>query len=195
MKTIVHASAGLLGVGLLVGCEQRSIDADDIPIGAETGRLLVDLEPTTDSGMLDPRVEEIWIRVESVEALHDTNGWVEVSEGRQDVDLMTVIDGEPPTRIGSADVWVGGYSGVRLSIVDAWIVADGTEETLEITGLDPMNDVLTSMGPFYVDENTVTTVRIGWDLDLNLENRNGTWFLGTGTTLDVDLAEPGPGQN
>ncbi|MEZ4236201.1 MAG: hypothetical protein R3F59_08560 [Myxococcota bacterium] len=182
-----YAITPLVALGALAaGCAQQGIDPDQIPDNVPTGTLTLSLGSPEPSD-IDPRVEEVWVRVGDLSVRSEEHGWVDLTEGRQDVNLMAA----DPTVIASSELWTGSYDRTEIGIEDTWIVVDGQEQDLAFLGdVDP-NDILGKglvVGDsFYLDEDMETDVLVSWDLDQNLEPYGDGWGLGASTTLDVDI--------
>jgi hypothetical protein len=75
-----------------------------------------------------------------------------------------------------------------LLIADSWIVVDGQEESLTIaSGFDLPGAGVDFAASLFVDENTATSVLIGWNLDEELSFDGDGWILGTDASVNVDL--------
>jgi hypothetical protein len=169
------------------GCDKKVIDADDIPAGVATGELQVLLDATADGGSLNTSVEEVWLRFEDILVQHEDRGWVSIGEDRADVDLMELRGGSA-IAIGTGDVYEGAYDAIQLLIADSWIVVDGQEESLTIaSGFDLPGAGVDFAASLFVDENTATSVLIGWNLDQQLSFDGDGWILGTDASVNVDL--------
>jgi hypothetical protein len=192
VKNTARMGLVALAAGTWIGCAPQVADPGDIPSDMPTGTLLVELgseQPTA----VDPRVEEVWVRIDSVEARHEDLGWISVTEMRQDVDLLAA----DKAVIGDADIWVGSYNRLEIGIADTWIVVDGTERELSFIGdvdlLGPLaGDALLGgiilTDTFFVDEDSTTTVDVDWDIDENLSPQGDGWMLGASTSANVDIA-------
>jgi hypothetical protein len=185
VKIIAHGFIALFA-GLSMGCRSDPTDPSDIPGNVATGALFVELGSDAPEN-LDPRVEEVWVRIDTVNVRHEDRGRIDVADVRQDVDLMA------PTfaLIGDADVWVGSYDRVEIGVADTWIVVDGVEEELSFLGdvdpLDPLAGGIIVNETFFVDEDSETTLTIAWDLDENLAPQGDGWSLGAATNAYVDI--------
>src|SRR5262245_15311925 len=110
MKNLVFGCLGLIVWGGAAGCKGKPTEPGQIPSAASTGmlRVLLGSEPAT--GQLDPGVEEVWVRVDGVEARHQSEGWVTVTNERQDIDLLAGTAGGPDDGVGGH----GGYGPYAL---------------------------------------------------------------------------------
>lgn len=177
----------------LMGCRDE-IDAVDIPDRVSTGPVTVDIggDVTRDGGNdgeVSDKVDEVWLRVDQVVVRHDRKGWVYIDDGRVNINLMAMRDGDVK-RIGEGDVYVGDYDMVRLNIVDSWIVVEGTDYDLPISnGLD-LSEGLDLSQAFNVAESTEAAVWVGWDLDTQLTGEGEVWELGTDINVTVDVNQP-----
>lgn len=191
MKIIVHAAAGLLLASLGTGCNRQVTDPDDIPRGTDTGQLRVIVTTADDRADLDPRVDELWVRVDSLMVRHEEEGWIELAEERMDLDLVGQQVRGGNAILGEADVWVGAYDRLRIALEDAWIVVDGQETDLAFQGsidpFDPLWKGLVVDETFFVEEETLTTVRLVWNVVDNLSETDGNWLLRGSTVFEVDI--------
>jgi len=110
-KNIIVGCAGLVALGGVAGCQREPTQPGNIPGGAETGMLRVLLGSETAAAEIDPRVEEVWVRIDSVEARHEDEGWVTVSDERQDFDLMAGAGGMGGGQDDNRDDDEGGRPG------------------------------------------------------------------------------------
>src|SRR5687768_2264946 len=67
MRNIIVGCASVLALGAVAGCERKPTDPGNIPPGSEVGMLRVYLGSDTAADQLDPRVDEVWVRIDSVE--------------------------------------------------------------------------------------------------------------------------------
>jgi len=195
MKFIAHAAVSLVLAGFATGCKRDVAGPDEIPPGAETGQLRVFVTTNDNPGDYDPRVEELWVRFDSLQVRHEDEGWIEVMEERQDLDLIGEDVRGGNAIVADSEVWVGSYDQIRLGFEDAWIVVDGQEQDLRFQGtidpLDPMWMGLVLEDSFYVDRNELTTVRISFNVADNLEENDGDWSLTGDTTVEVEIGGEG----
>ena len=174
----------------VLGCKDGT-DVKDIPDSASTGPMVVDVGGDAtrtggNDGAVPDTVDEVWLRIDQVSVYHETEGWIFIDDGRKNVNLMAQRDGATES-IGTGDVYSGDYDTLRLSLVDAWIVVEGVEYTLDISnGVDLDNNVDLSLA-MHVDENNTTSVWVGWDLDNQLDGADQTWTLGTDVNLTSDV--------
>lgn len=186
-----YTSLALILTGTLGACSKGVTDANDIPDSAATGELVVDLGGDAiragGDGDVTSAVEEVWVRFEDVQVMHESKGWISISDNREDIDLMTLRAGET-ARIGRADTYEGAYDTLRLVIADSWIVVDGAEFDLAIAdGVEVPDEGVDFQESFFVDANTTTSLFVGWDLDTELTSDGDTWTLGTNASVDVEL--------
>jgi hypothetical protein len=166
-------------------------NADDIPDGAAQGELVVELggdsAASGGDGEVNSSVEGVWIRFEDVQVLHESEGWISLSQDREDIDLLALRNGET-AQIAAADTYEGAYDTLRLIVADSWIVVDGTEYDLQIAdGLALPEEGISFSESFFVDEDNTTRLFVGWDLDTELADDGEQWILGTDASIDVDL--------
>jgi hypothetical protein len=188
-RTLSIASLGALS---LVACSSDVKSADDIPDGAAQGELVVELGGDSlaagGDGEVNSSVEGVWIRFEDVQVNHESEGWISISQQRDDIDLLALRTGET-AQIAKADTYEGAYDTLRLIVADSWIVVDGTEYDLQIAeDLGLPSEGITFGESFFVDENNTTRVFVGWDLDTELADDGEQWILGTDAAIDVDLS-------
>jgi hypothetical protein len=189
-----YTLATLAIAGILGGCKKDVTDANDIPDGATTGEIAVHLGGDSaragGDGEVSSSVEEVWVRFEDVQILHENKGWISISDNREDIDLMTLRDGETAS-IGRAQTYEGAYDTLRLIVADSWIVVDGEESDLLIAdGVElPDDEGISFQESFFVDEGTTTSLFVGWDLDTELSDDGEGWSLGTDAGVDVELNE------
>ena len=174
----------------LIGCNEP-IDVKDIPDDAITGPLSIDIggDATRDGGNLGAvpdTVDSIFLRLDEVSINHETEGWVFIDDGRQDIDLMAERDGGS-VQVGEGDVYIGNYDMLRLSITDAWIIVDGVELDLIIGNGVALTDGLDITVAMDVNESTSTAVWVGWDLDNTLSVDGDVWSLGTDVNATVNV--------
>lgn len=156
-----------------------------------TGTLRVELSADRDGSAIDPVVDEAWVRIDSVQAHHESEGWVELATERLDVNLMDAIDFD---LVASDDIWTGAYQRIYIGVVDAWIIVDGVEEDLAFSGnfqpSDPIPSGMYVNESLFVVEDSVTTLQVSWNLADNLSsNSDGDWSLGADATATVDIVE------
>jgi hypothetical protein len=161
------------------------IDPIDIPGGVPTGGVVVAVDCTSNGGLAETAVDELWLRFEDVLVFHEDKGWLTIGGERQDINLNTLIEGDPVVS-GAADVYEGPYNTVRLIVADSWVVVNGAEQNLSIERiLDLPGDGFDFGADFSVDVATITTVTLVWNLDTELTETAGEWSLGTTVAVDV----------
>jgi hypothetical protein len=171
----------------LVACN-APVDPNDIPDGVPTGGVQVAIDCTSNGGLAETAVDELWLRFEDVLVFHEDKGWITIGGDRQDIDLNTLIEGDPVVS-GSADVYEGPYNTIRLIVADSWVVVNGAEQNLTIERiLDLPGDGFDFGADFSVDTATTTTVTLIWNLDTELTETSGEWSLGTTVAVDVAVA-------
>jgi hypothetical protein len=159
-------------------------DEQNIPDGEATGKMYVDVAgdstmDTSDDGDLPDGVEQVWLTIDKVEVHHQDEGWISISESSQDVELVGAR--ETPERVAEGDIYDGSYDQVRLTIGDAWVIVDGDEQYLQVDG-NATFDAAVDLG-----EDEEREVFLGWDLDQNLDDSDGSWALGADVSVDVDV--------
>ena len=189
MTHLKFVLAAIVTAGL-IGCNDE-IDVKDIPDDAITGPLTVDIggDATRDggnTGAVPDTVDSIFLRLDEVSIMHETEGWVFIDDGRQDIDLMAERDGDS-VQVGEGDVYIGNYDLLRLSITDAWIIVDGVELDLIIGNGVALTDGLDLTVAMDVNESTSTAVWVGWDLDTTLSVDGDVWTLGTDVNATVNV--------
>jgi hypothetical protein len=169
-----------------VGCKKDVVDTTDIPNGAKTGPIVVELGSNGADGV-NSAVEEVWVTFEDVQLDHTEKGWVSVASERQEVELLGLST--QAVQVGKGDVWEGSYDTLRLLVADSWIVVDGEELDLTIT--EELQDLVVpgfDFGEdFFVAKDTTTTLMVNWNLGSQLVDDGGAWSLGTGASVDVTL--------
>lgn len=130
MRHFVFGCLGLIVWGGVTGCGRKPTEPGQIPGAAATGmlRVLLGSEPAT--GQVDPGVEEVWVRVDGVEARHQSEGWVTVTNERQDLDLL---GGAGPDDV--QDGGMGGHGG-------PYAVSGAVDEGGGVQDLSPAYEVL-----------------------------------------------------
>lgn len=186
-----------LHMALLLACPlaltacRDGIDKDDISDRATTGSMVVDVggDATRTGGndsAVPDTVDEVWLSIDQVSVYHEDKGWIFIDDGRKDVDLMAQRDGSTEP-IGTGDIYAGSYDTLRISLVDSWIVVEGVEYDLTISnGVDLDNNLDLSVD-MHVDEDNITSVWVGWDLDNQLSGADEVWSLGTDVNLNSSI--------
>lgn len=186
-----------LHLALLLACPlnltacRDGIDKDDIPDRATTGSMVVDVggDATRTGGndsAVPDTVDEVWLSIDHVSVYHEDKGWIFIDDGRKSVDLMAQRDGATEA-IGTGEIYAGSYDTLRISLADSWIVVEGVEHDLTISnGVDLDNNVDLSLA-MHVDENDLTSVWVGWDLDNQLDGADDTWTIGTDVNLTTSV--------
>lgn len=164
------------------------IDPDDIPAGTPTGAVSVSLAATADTtDVLNPLVEEVWLRFEDVLVHSEEKGWITIGNDRRDIDLMG-LRGGVPMRIGGADTYEGAYDAMRIIVADSWIVVAGDQLELTVARVvDLDGEGIDFSADFFVDEGVSTSVSLLWDLDEQLDEAGDDWTLRAEGALDVSL--------
>lgn len=166
----------------------KPLDPADIPDGVPTGGVEVAMDCTSNGGLAETAVDELWLRFEDVLVFHEDKGWITIGGDRQDINLNALIEGDPVVS-GSADVYEGPYNTIRLIVADSWVVVDGVESNLTVERvLDLPGDGFDFGADFSVDAATTTTVTMVWNLDTELTEDAGAWSLGTTIAVDVAVA-------
>ncbi len=185
----IHHSFSLVAASVTV---LLALTACKDPVTPETNGLLhVELSSDTNGVAIDASVDEVWVRIDTVQANHESAGWAEISTERLDVDLLA---DDASALIASGEVWTGAYGRIYLGIVDSWIIVDGVEADLAFAGnfqsSDPFPNGLYVTESLFVVEDSTTTLSVNWDLAANLsQNGSGEWSLGSTATATVDIVE------
>jgi len=179
--------ATFLLLGTLAACQTKEpVDAGDLPDDTPKGTLRVSV--TGGETEVNSSVEEVWLRIEDLQVRHEDMGWISLGMDRQDIDLMANL---PDTQeLAQADVPEGSYGGMKLFVADSWIVVDGAERDLTIESdlaADLISEGIDFDESFFVDEGSVTSLVIDWDLGNQLQDNEGEWNLGTRANIDVSL--------
>lgn len=179
--------ATFLLLGTLAACQTKEpVDAGDLPEDTPKGTLRVSV--TGGETEVNSSVEEVWLRIEDVQVKHEDMGWISLETERQDINLMDNIP--EAQELAQADVPEGSYGGMKLFVADSWIVVDGAERDLMIESDLPGNllgEGIDFNESFFVDEGSVTSLVIDWDLGNQLQDNQGEWNLGTSANIDVSL--------
>lgn len=186
-----------LHMALLLACPlsltacRDGIDKDDISDRATTGSMVVDVggDATRTGGndsAVPDTVDEVWLSIDQVSVYHEDKGWIFIDDGRKDVDLMAQRDGSTEP-IGTGDIYAGSYDTLRISLVDSWIVVEGVEHDLTISNGVDLDNNLDLTVDMHVDEDNITSVWVGWDLDNQLSGADEVWSLGTDVNLNSSI--------
>lgn len=172
---------------LMTGCNGPS----EIEPGDETGTMRVRVSSDSGDEVIDASVDEVWVRIDSVQVQHETEGWIEIESERLDFDLLADTSFRT---IADDEVWIGAYDRTFISVIDAWIIVDGNELELDFDGnfqaSDPFPNGMYVTESIFVTEGDQTTLDVSWNLATNLQVSGGdSWSLGSESTATVEVGD------
>lgn len=170
---------------LVMACNGPS----EVEPGDATGTMRVRVSSDSGDEVIDASVDEVWIRIDSVQVQHETEGWIEIESDRFDFNLLADTSFRT---IGEDEVWTGAYDRTFISVIDAWIIVDGNELELDFDGnfqaSDPFPNGMYVTESIFVTEGDMTSLNVSWNLASNLQVSGGdSWSLGSQNTASVEI--------
>ena len=153
------------GLGAGSGSEPGGGEADPAAAGPNLKVLLTDAPGDFD---------EVWVNIAEVQIESADAGWITLTEGPQQFDLLT-LQNDVTAALGGGQLAPGMYGQLRLIVDDAHVVADGISEDLKIasgaqTGIKINLDAT-------IEENMVYTLVIDFDAAKSVKSTGQGWLM------------------
>jgi hypothetical protein len=131
----------------------------------------------------DPSITAVYVTTDDVQVSVDGSGWETVIDEEITFELLALEGVE--AILGEADLPVGRYTQVRLSVPEVEIEKNG-----EIVIAEVPSDTIRLVGTFELEEDTTTFISLDFDVDESLVDRQRQGFLFK-PVIKLDVGEPG----
>lgn len=131
----------------------------------------------------DPSITAVFVTTDNIEVSIAGQGWLTVIDEEITFELLALEGVEAV--LGSAELPVGKYTQVRLSVPEVLIEKDGELFTAEVP-----SGTIRLVGTFEVEADTKTFISLDFDVDKSLVDRKRQGFLFK-PVIKLAVGEPG----